>query len=194
MEVTKPYEKLILSDLEQQPRPSEGTSDSHPEVKLFRDTLIHTCDLCNDGAKGPFFTISGLPTSSDKFTTYDKMMFNDQVLQYGLVFWGSPHWGETSEDNWNKWESSGQFKTNAMESMSWHSPRALCVMTFSEDYKVEFRSPFYNNDKNTPDIRVPRKLEICQAYFRRYHPLMSGKELHKVHGTKRVMVAMLVPD
>ena len=188
----QPYEKLILSDLEEQPRPDDTADDTHPTVKLFQDKIIHTCDLCGEGAKGPFYEISGF--SSNKFISYDRIVFNNTVLQYGLVFWGSPHWGEIASDSsWKKWRDSAQFKTNSMESMSWLSPNALCLMTFSEHYKVEFWTPLFNNT-DKPDNRIERKLEICQAFFRRYHPLASGSELHKIHTRRRVMVAMLVPD
>eukprot|EP00959_Pyramimonas_sp_CCMP1952_P316125 6616457-Pyramimonas_sp.AAC.1 len=70
------------------------------------------------------------------------MSFSGEQLKYGLVYWGSPHWGDTSTDgNWRKWRDSAQFKTNAFESMSRLSGGALTLMTLGEHYKEEFWSP-----------------------------------------------------
>eukprot|EP00959_Pyramimonas_sp_CCMP1952_P021700 457364-Pyramimonas_sp.AAC.1 len=100
--------------------------------------------------------------SSDKFVAHDKMRFlSDEPLNYGLVFWGSPHWASVHDSAWRQWKDSSPFKTNAWENMSWLSGDALCLMMFGAKYKVEFWPPTFNDTSNT-DTQANRKLEISQ--------------------------------
>eukprot|EP00959_Pyramimonas_sp_CCMP1952_P173068 3616763-Pyramimonas_sp.AAC.1 len=89
--------------------------------------------------------------------------------------------------------SSGEFKTNAFESMSWLTGQALTMLTFAKSYKVEFWNPCYPDRKGKTDTRDPRMLVCMPAHFREYVPLASGTEYHVMTSAENVMVAMLVP-
>eukprot|EP00959_Pyramimonas_sp_CCMP1952_P242652 5071738-Pyramimonas_sp.AAC.1 len=73
-----PYRRLILTDLEQQPPPSEG-DDNQDEVRLHQATCSNTQTLCDGGASGPFFGISGFVGST--FTPFVELREN---INYSL--------------------------------------------------------------------------------------------------------------
>eukprot|EP00959_Pyramimonas_sp_CCMP1952_P169123 3532719-Pyramimonas_sp.AAC.1 len=86
--------------------------------------------------------------------------------EFGLAFWGSPHFSEATDDGCSKYfKSSAQFKTCAFESLSWLCPQALVVMTFTDCYQTEFWSPTFNRTKEH-DFRTPRELRIMEGHFR----------------------------
>ena len=202
-----PYTRLILTDLEQQQKPisrlgpaslnSAGELEpkepwSEQAQKLYDTTRWNLKLLCNGGAAGPFFDISGF--SGNKFLPFDEFakMWNYKL---GLVFWGSPHWGSQTDETTQGFKDSDQFKTNAWESMSWLAGSACIMMTFHECYKVEFWSPRYNTDckKGVPDTRETRQLVVAPAYFRKYTPIGSGRNYSELHGNLEVMISILVP-
>eukprot|EP00959_Pyramimonas_sp_CCMP1952_P152108 3182378-Pyramimonas_sp.AAC.2 len=207
-----PYQRLILTDLEQQPAPTsrlgqarvDEAGELDPPVpwteqaqKMYDVTNQNVKLLRGSGATGPFFNVSGFHSNKggNKFLPFDEFA---KAWQYklGLVFWGSPHWGETKNDEMTqRWRDSAQFKTNAWESMSWLAGSACIMMTFHECYKVEFWSPNYHQgySKGGPDTREKRQLVVAPAYFRNYTPIGSGNEYSEMHSKLQVMIALLVP-
>eukprot|EP00959_Pyramimonas_sp_CCMP1952_P265357 5548667-Pyramimonas_sp.AAC.1 len=97
--------------------------------------------LCDLGAAGPFFGISGFSTQT-KFKPFDTFA-KEMDMNLELVFWGSPHWGTERDDTTRHFKDSATFKTNAWQSMSWLAGSACIMMTFPSYYKVEFWGPTY---------------------------------------------------
>ena len=203
---TLPYSKFILTDLEQQPLPSSaarafgvGDLEEQLRLKLHSRTLENTKVLCDNGAAGPFYNISGF-TSDQQFLPYYKLLeSNVDDCTLGLVLWGSPHWASVSENATKAFKSSSAFKTNAFESMSWNSKSAMVVMTFCNSYQVEFWNPKFQQNRREPDTREPRILMVGPAYFRSYVPLSSGDVFAPIGGISNTVaaencsVALLVP-
>ena len=55
-----PYTKLILTDLEMHGRPSAEEIETDPDkLRLYQETRAHAAILCDGGAAGPHFNISG---------------------------------------------------------------------------------------------------------------------------------------
>ena len=185
---TLPYKRLILTDLEEH-------KYLFPEhSKLQQLTRSNTKTLCDSGAAGPFSGISGFAVGPEsQFKSFDEFA-KKMGKELGLVCWGSPHWGETADQNTRGFKDSAQFKTNAWESMAWLAGSACVLMTFHECYKVEFWGPTYTKPKET-DTRAVRELRVMPGYFRQYSPLMSGPVYNRVCdlADKRVMVALLIP-
>ena len=203
-----PYTRLILTDLEQQQKPTismfgpasvnqDGELEpkepwSEQAQKLYDTTNRNTKLLCDLGAAGPFFKISGF--SGNRFLPFDHFA-KMWGYKLGLVFWGSLHWGSQTDETTQGFKDSDQFKTNAWESMSWLAGSACIMMTFHACYKVDFWSPRYNTDckKGVPDTRETRQLVVAPAYFRKYTPIGSGRNYSELHGNLEVMISILVP-
>ena len=185
-----PYSHLILTDLEQQPVPDRGEHNDPDAVRLHWDTITNVHVLCAVGAKGPIYGISGFDDRRSPFTPFMKM---EGGLDFGLVFWGSPHWGTVRDRTTEAWKTSSEFKNNAFESMSWGAPRAMIAMTFNADYQVEMWSPLYRRDASKPDTRELRALLVAPMYSRRYAPLASGPHYKHIRTEGETMVALLVP-
>ena len=183
-----PFRKLILTELDYPTSPGQDADEA--TIKLYEDTNSHLKILCDQGATC-LYGISGF--SGSKGTTYNLANGGKPL---GLVFWGSPHWGgdDCSPDGMT---NSSQFKTNAFESMSWLSPQALVLMTFHQQYKVEFWNPGFNSPgfNNGSDNRDPSRQLICSpTFFRKYRPTASGTQHHYLCEVDRVMVGLLVPS
>lgn len=178
-----PFRKLILTDIEEQPAAHD--SDSEETQRLYRDKRRITKVLCDLGALGPFFQISGF--QGRKFKTIDQLGH-----PLALAFWGSPHWGVVNDGASTSFRDSAQFKTNAFESLSWMCPQAFIAMTFSEKYGAEFWSPKYNQTRQE-DCRCSRELRIVEGFFREYAPIGSGTSFRRLSETTKTMVAMLIP-
>lgn len=184
-----PYKRLILSDLEKQPAPDSNCIEK--QAKLYQNYLDNAKLLCDSGAAGPFFGISGF----DMNNCISFMKFGKDI-EYGLVYWGSPHWGTIEfQQEAKAWKSSSQFKSNAFESMSWGSPHGMVAMTYKDDYKVELWSPTYRDPRyrSKPDPRSPRSLIVAPCYTREYVPLMSGDHYNEISEGTGITVALLVP-
>ena len=184
------YHKLILTDLEQ----SKVTNPNDwKQVKLWKETNTHLKTLCDNGAKGPYYGVSGFEGDGKQFTAFNKITCRGQLLKFGLVAWGSPHWGEVCVDESTRnWLDSSMFKTNSWESINWLSGASMNIMTFAEKYKVEFWGPTYNKDADTvQDTRQPRQIIIGRGFFQKVPSAWQREQIRRVvarsqsHGSTR---------
>ena len=75
--------------------------------------------------------------------------------------------------------------------MCWYAPKAAVFMAFSEDYKVEFYSPYYG--MRSENGFADRILIVCEMYSRGYFPMVSGMDGRNARPHSRTMVAASVP-
>ena len=179
------FRKLVLTDLQ------EHVPFIENDAQMALHAVIHSNlkTLCDLGACGPFYRVSGLETES--YPLYPTCLMGRSI---GLTYWGSPHWGRPADRGAFPFQDSQTFKTNAWESMSWNSPNGVVAMTFPVAYGVEFYHPAYNKFAyRDADNRCERILIVAKGYFREYTPMVSGSELHETHGGD-TMVSFLIPE
>ena len=169
----RPYSQLILSDLEEHPVPQsvqDGTIAEGAEIRrvaLYDQRRRNVQTLTDHGARGPFIGVTGFECT--QFITPAQLVGDSQTIK--LALWGSPHWGTKTYDATASFADSGQFKTNAFESMSWNCNSAVVVMAWSNPFQVEFWNPNYRRLRRDRDDRVKRKLLVGSAYLRSYIPV-----------------------
>ena len=179
------FRKLVLTDLQ------EHVPFIENDAQMALHAVIHSNlkTLCDLGACGPFYRVSGLETES--YPLYPTCLMGRSI---GLTYWGSPHWGRPDDRGAFPFQDSQTFKTNAWESMSWNSPNGVVAMTFPQVYGVEFYHPAYNKFAyRDDDNRCERILTVAKGYFREYTPMVSGSELQEIHGGD-TMVSFLIPE
>ena len=192
-----PLWQLYLTDLSDrldkgpiQPDPTSNDDDADTIEKEARSNIKR---LQSEGANGPYFRISGFPTSdSEPFKEFTTLL-NGPPVRFSLVYWGSPHWADSdAEQNHgcSHRTTNDEFKTNAFESMAWLAPDAAVMMTFSSAYKLEFYHPLW---KKPQILFGSRQLIVAEAHSRKYHPVASGAMLQPVRPNTSLMVAMLIP-
>ena len=187
-----PYSQLILSDLEEHPVPQsvqDGTIAEGAEIRrvaLYDQRRRNVQTLTDHGARGPFIGVTGFECT--QFITPAQLVGDSQTIK--LALWGSPHWGTKTYDATASFADSGQFKTNAFESMSWNCNSAVVVMAWSNPFQVEFWNPNYRRLRRDRDDRVKRKLLVGSAYFRSYIPVSSGPSLDYIGNNSRPIGTM----
>ena len=179
------FRKLVLTDLQ------EHVPFIENDAQMALHAVIHSNlkTLCDLGACGPFYGLSGLET--DSYPLYPTCLMGRSI---GLTYWGSPHWSRPADRGTFPFKDSQTFKTNAWESLSWNSPNGVVAMTFPVAFGVEFYHPAYNKHAyKDVDNRCERILTVAKGYFREYTPMVSGSELHEIHGGD-TMVSFLIPE
>ena len=191
-----PLVKLFFTDLLSGTRDCTVDHNQHTKwtsEELHKTLVAKTAEnvekLHAAGAVGPLFGISGFETQSTEEREgkrdFGKLLASN--LEWGLVFWGSPHFADSNWDlchGCKETTTSEDFKSSSFESMAYLAPRAFIMMTFSAKYKLEFWHPLYNKSKG-------RHLVITKGYARQYRPIGSGRNYRCLAQT--TMVAMLVP-
>eukprot|EP00959_Pyramimonas_sp_CCMP1952_P244759 5116013-Pyramimonas_sp.AAC.1 len=77
------FERLILSDIEQQPEPDDNAPTE--DIQLYRETRHHAKTMVEHGADGPLNKITGLPKRDRSYTLFSRILNPDS--HYGMVFW-----------------------------------------------------------------------------------------------------------